>query len=78
MTNSKAYVLIEAQAGQLETIALALRGIPGIDTVEVVTGPYDIIATIKTGDQQAIGRLIMNAFHTIDGIRRTTTCLVIG
>jgi len=44
----------------------------------VITGPYDIIATIETPDQRAIGRLVMDAIHEITGIKRTITCVAIG
>lgn len=74
---ARAYVLIEAEAGQVATVIATLRALPGITIADPVTGPYDIIVTIETPDQRDIGRLVMNELHGIPGIKRTVTCLAI-
>jgi DNA-binding Lrp family transcriptional regulator len=74
---AKAYVLIEAEAGQLLEVLAALRSLPGIRTADVVTGLYDIIAVVETPEQRAIGRLVLETIHAITGIRRTITCMAI-
>jgi DNA-binding Lrp family transcriptional regulator len=75
--HARAYVLIEAEAGQVGSIIGVLRGMPGVSAADAVTGPYDIILTIETGDPRDIGRLVMNEIHGIAGIKRTVTCLTI-
>jgi hypothetical protein len=45
---ARAYVLIEAEAGQVGAIIGALRGMPGVSTAEAVTGPYDVVVVIET------------------------------
>jgi DNA-binding Lrp family transcriptional regulator len=75
--SARAYVLIEAEAGQAGSVVAMLGELPDIRAANAVTGPYDIIATIETSDQRAIGRLVMDAIHGISGIKRTLTCLVI-
>ena len=72
-----AYVLIEVEAGQIEEVIAALRSLPGIRAADVVTGPYDIIATIDLPEQRLIGRLVMDTIHGIAGLKRTITCLAI-
>lgn len=74
---SRAYVLIEAEAGQVDSVIATLRGISGVSAADAVTGPYDIIVVIETEDQREIGRLVMSALHSIPGIKRTITCLAI-
>jgi DNA-binding Lrp family transcriptional regulator len=74
---ARAYVLIEAEAGQVATVISLLRALPGVSVADPVTGPYDIIVTVETQDQRDIGRLVMNELHRIDGIKRTVTCLAI-
>ena len=74
---ARAYVLVEAEAGQVRSIIAALRGLPGVSTADAVTGPYDIVVTIETPDPRDIGRLVMNEIHGIAGIKRTVTCLTI-
>ena len=45
--SAKAFVLIETVVGKNKDVVSALRQIKGIKSVDVVTGPYDIIATIE-------------------------------
>jgi DNA-binding Lrp family transcriptional regulator len=78
MMESKAYILIEAESGRVATVLAALRAISGMTAVDAVTGPYDIIATVQTSDPRNIGRLVMNEIHSVEGIKRTVTCMVIG
>lgn len=75
---SKAYVLIEAESGQIAEVMNALRAIAGMTAVDAVTGPYDIIATVQTPDPRQIGRMVMQEIHAVEGIKRTVTCMVIG
>ena len=74
---ARAYVLIEAEAGQVGSVISALRELLGVSAADPVTGPYDIIVTIETPDQRDIGRLVMNEIHGVAGIKRTVTCLAI-
>jgi DNA-binding Lrp family transcriptional regulator len=74
---ARAYVLIEVEAGQVEEVIAALRSLQGIRAADVVTGPYDIIATIDLPEQRLIGRLVMDTIHGIAGLKRTITCLAI-
>jgi DNA-binding Lrp family transcriptional regulator len=75
--NAKAYLLVEVDTGRLDEVRIALRQLPNIRTTDVVTGPYDVIATAEAADQRAIGRMIMDEIHKIPGIKRTITCVAI-
>lgn len=75
--HSRAYVLIEAEAGQVGSVIATLRSIRDVRIVDPVTGPYDIIVMIETTNQRDIGRLVMNEIHAINGVKRTITCLAI-
>ena len=75
---AKAYLLIEVDAGQLEEVRNALRELPNIRAVDIITGPYDIIAVAEAADQRIIGRMIMDEIHKIIGLKRTITCVTIG
>ena len=75
--HARAYVLIEAEAGQVGSVIAALRGLQGVRTADVITGPYDLIAVIELPEQRLIGRLVMDELRGIAGIKRTITCLAI-
>jgi DNA-binding Lrp family transcriptional regulator len=77
MHQARAYVLIEAEAGQVNSVIAQLRELAGVSAVDPVTGPYDVIVIIETPDPRNIGRLVMNDFHNIVGVKRTITCLAI-
>ena len=75
---TKAYILIETSVGKSREVSSELRGLSGVDTVDPVTGPYDIIAVVSAPDLNAVGDLVTRQVHTIKGIVRTVTCLSVG
>ena len=75
---TKAYILIETAVGKSRDVASELRSLPGVDTVDAVTGPYDIIAIVAANDLNAVGDLVTSQIHTTNGIVRTVTCLSVG
>ena len=76
--STKAYILIETAVGKTRDVAEALRKLPGVDTVDNVTGPYDIIAVVTAPDLNSVGDLVTSRVHVINGIARTVTCLSVG
>ncbi len=74
---AKAFVLIETVVGRNKEVVTALKQIEGVESVNTVTGPYDVIATIEGATLNDIGDLVTAKIHPIAGISRTVTCLVI-
>ena len=72
---TKAYVLIETAVGKTRDVMGSLAGTPGMEAVDAVTGPYDIIAVMNAADLNAVGELVTDKVHTISGVLRTVTCL---
>ena len=72
---TKAFVLIETAVGKTRGVASALQGLEGILSVDIVTGPYDIIAVVEATDLGSIGDMVTGQVHAIPGIQRTITCL---
>ena len=75
---TKAYLLVETAVGKTRDVASTLRDIEGIDTVDVVTGPYDIIAVIAGDDMSVVGHVVTERIHTVTGVVRTVTCVAVG
>lgn len=75
---TKAYILIETGVGKSRQVSSSLKSLSGVETVDAVTGPYDIIAVIGASDLNAVGELVNGQIHSIDGIVRTVTCLTVG
>ena len=74
---TKAYLLIETAVGKTRDVATTLTGLPGIATVDVVTGPYDIIAVVSGEDMTVVGDLVTCHIHTVTGVVRTVTCVAV-
>jgi DNA-binding Lrp family transcriptional regulator len=74
---AKAFVLIETAVGRNKEVVAALSQLEGVKSVDTVTGPYDVIATIEGETLNDIGDLVTAKIHPIAGISRTVTCLVI-
>jgi len=72
---AKAFVLIEVTVGRTKEVVTILEKLEGIKSVDPVTGPYDIIATIETNSLNDIGDLVTTKIHPVAGISRTVTCL---
>ena len=73
----KAYLLVETAIGKTRDVAETLNGLEGIESVDVVTGPHDIIAVVSGEDMTAVGNLITNHIHTVAGVQRTVTCVAV-
>ncbi|MBM3183419.1 MAG: Lrp/AsnC family transcriptional regulator [Chloroflexi bacterium] len=76
---AKAYVLIETAVGKTKEVVAALQAqkLKEVKSVDLVTGPYDIIAVVEHDDFNAIGNLVTEKIHPVPGIARTVTCLSI-
>lgn len=75
---TKAFILIETAVGKSRDVVSAIQKLDGLVSVDVVTGPYDIIAVVEAPDLNSIGGLVTGRVHTIGGIQRTVTCLAVG
>ena len=74
---AKAFVLIETAVGRAKEVSTALKQLAGVKSVDLVTGPYDVIAVIEGKELNDIGDLVTGKIHPIAGISRTVTCLAI-
>ena len=75
---TKAYLLIDTAVGKTRDVETKLKGLPGITTVDVVTGPHDIIAVVSGEDMAVVGELVTGHIHNIIGIDKTITCVAVG
>ncbi len=75
------YVLIEAEVGTAKQVAVALRALSRsqveVKSVELVTGPFDVICVVGAADLEQLGNCVTDTIQTVPGVKRTTTCLTI-
>jgi DNA-binding Lrp family transcriptional regulator len=75
--NARAYVLVETSVGKTKAVVTSLKKMEGIKSVDTVTGPYDVIAIVEADTLNDVGDIITSKIHTVEGISRTVTCLVV-
>jgi DNA-binding Lrp family transcriptional regulator len=73
----RAYVLIQTDTGRAADVAGSIRGLSGVISTEAVTGPYDVVVFVEAKDVDALGRLVVTAIQSVEGIVRTLTCPVV-
>ncbi|MBI5043715.1 MAG: Lrp/AsnC ligand binding domain-containing protein [Nitrospirae bacterium] len=72
-----AYVLIRVVGDKTESAFKFISALKGVKSVHTVTGPYDIIALVEAPDLKGLGEMILSKIRTLDGVRETTTCIVV-
>ena len=77
----KSYILIETDVGTAKQVALSLGELTHSDgeikSVELVTGPFDVICLVEADNLEQLGSCITDSIQTVAGVKRTTTCLTI-
>ena len=74
---TKAFVLIETAVGKTRDVAQTLKASGGMQSVDIVMGPYDVIAVIDAPDVNTMGNIVTDKVHTIEGVVRTVTCMAV-
>jgi DNA-binding Lrp family transcriptional regulator len=73
-----AFVLIEVLPGKAREVAKAIATLDGVASSYSVTGPYDVIVTLKVTDLKTLGELVSEKIQVVDGVSTTFTCVVSG
>ncbi len=73
----QAYILIQTEVGKAAVVAEQVRGIPGVESADDVTGPYDVIVKAGSDDVDSLGKLVVARIQSVEGITRTLTCPVV-
>jgi DNA-binding Lrp family transcriptional regulator len=71
------YVLIETHTGKLEPVLSEIKRMVGIIEVSAVTGVYDIVAKIQTGDITTALSTVAKEIRNIPGIKAVESLVVV-
>ena len=74
--SSRAYVLIESEKGQSDTVVTELSGKQGILTADQVFGRYDVVAVIEANNLEGLVVIVRNEIAPLDHVVRTETLIV--
>lgn len=75
---TRAFILIETEVGRAKQVAEALRSVPDVLAADVITGTFDVIATIEASSMSAMAEVVTGQVQSIRGVRRTITCVSAG
>lgn len=67
--------MIEAKVGGVQQVVGSLRSLPGVTSADIITGNYDIIASVEAVDMGAMAELVTGQIQGISGVLRTITCV---
>jgi DNA-binding Lrp family transcriptional regulator len=73
----KAYVLIEVHTGKTKEVVKAIRKLNVVVSVDIVTGPYDVIAVIRAETLNEVEDLVVSMMQAVAGVSRTITCVAV-
>lgn len=74
---SKVYMLSNVLPGKDRSICDTLRGTKGVQSADVITGQFDIVAVLEAKDTNQIFNKILKEIRKIKGITRTETFVAI-
>ncbi len=74
---ARAYILIETQVGKSRDVADALRSLSEVQSADIITGTYDIIALVEAPDMLGVANVVTNQIQVIPGVSRTITCVAV-
>ena len=63
---TRAYVLIDVVDGKCEQMTQALRGRPGVITVDLLEGPPQVIMVVEAPERQRLARLTVQAISEVE------------
>ena len=73
-----AYVFVLTEMDRTAAVAASIREIPGVDDVDVVTGPYDVIVKASADTMDELGQMVVDRVQKVAGINRTITSPVVN
>ncbi|UXD21868.1 AsnC family transcriptional regulator [Ignicoccus pacificus DSM 13166] len=74
---ARVYLLIKVDSGKENDVYEALKNLPYVKTVDIVTGPLDLVAVFEADNLSRIEEVILNRVRRIEGIRETTTLIAL-
>lgn len=74
----EALILINTTTGVMDKVYREVRRLEEVRKSAMVTGPYDIIALVETEVIGDIRDSLIEKIRGIDGVKKTTTNLVIS
>jgi DNA-binding Lrp family transcriptional regulator len=76
MTKTKAFVLINTDAGLEKLVHEEIKSMDGVQTVYDLYGEYDLMAVVEQDTEKDMAEVVSWELRKIKGIRSTNTMVV--
>jgi DNA-binding Lrp family transcriptional regulator len=73
---TSAYVLVTIEQNAWRSVSARLRDIQYVEHFAMVGGDYDVLALVRTPDNEALRHVVLERIQDIPGVRATHTWLV--
>ncbi|KAB1192032.1 Lrp/AsnC family transcriptional regulator [Haloferax sp. MBLA0076] len=74
----EAYVTIQTGAGTTSDVVEHVRTLDNVRKASIVAGEFDIVAEVEAESERELLTLITGEIQDIEGVGRTSTCIVLG
>jgi len=74
----QAYILVQTEVGMADQVAEDVSAIEGVVRVDIVTGPYDVVALTEAASADHLRTLVVSRVQRVAGITRTLTCSILN
>lgn len=72
-----AYCLISTEPGKASEIFEKVKELEGVNSVEAVTGSYDLVARIEVDSLELLTETVFSEIRSINGVTSTSTLTVV-
>lgn len=73
----EAFILLTAAIGEVREVFKRLKKLEGVERVNVVTGPFDLIVLVSAEDLSTLTNTVVEGIREIDGVVGTNTAIVV-
>ena len=74
----KAFVLLETAPGKAREVSASIKQVKGVRSVDVVSGPYDVIAVVEAEDFTELGEIVTTMIAPVSGVSRWVVCATLS
>jgi len=74
----RAFVLLETAPGKAAEVSASIKQANGVRSVDVVSGPYDVIAVVEAEDLAELGRIVTTTIAPVSGVSRWVVCATLS
>ncbi len=73
----QAYVFIECEHAKSKQVYELVSAIAGVQQVNIVTGPYDVIAIVTASNFKILGEVVISKIQAAPHVRKTLTNVIV-